>query len=119
MLNSKAEGYPMTTIVLVIIVVIAIAVILIFSFGVFGTSQEHTGNFTDIGQSGALQSEWDTCCTFGIGCDPQGNPPGENVYGECPHCEECCNNLINCKEIITEADGTKTPVPKSGCSPCP
>ena len=82
--NKRAQGLPITTIVIIIIAVVALAVIAIFFFGGFSGSTDSTLTFLNIGEERGEKALCKSAIFGGCGKDtPYCNPTTGDCVASC------------------------------------
>ncbi len=94
----KAQGLPMTTIVIIIIAIVALAVIAIFFFGGFSGGKESTKTFLDISFNKTGEAR---CGSAAFGGCPSDKPYCCSKTGECtPTCASCTGATTLCEDNV-------------------
>lgn len=85
----KAQGLPITTIVLIVLAVVSLVVILLFFFGVFQQGKSTTQEQGDFAKCNAI-------CTKIIAYSPKTQGEVINLASKFDYCKLSCNKYIVC-----------------------
>ena len=88
MMTKKAQGLPITTVVLIAVAVMGLAVILIFLFTSQSSSAQSTGTFLNLSQNQSV----DACvAALAFGGCPTDKACCSSSTGKCVDCSKCGN----------------------------
>lgn len=102
--NIRAQGLPITTVVLITIAIIGLAVILIFFFMSQSSSGQSTGTYLNL----SVKQSFDACMsTLAFGGCPADEQCCSNSTGKCHKCDSSCSDCSNssgpCDSCIIDA----------------